>query len=60
MRNWGSFNPVGKGSYWDKDVAVDGFGNVYVSGDFYGTFDFDPGPGTDDHVSNGQSDAYLC
>jgi hypothetical protein len=27
-------------------VAVDSAGHVYTTGSFYGTFDFDPGPGT--------------
>lgn len=29
----------------DKSSAVDRFGNVYLTGTFYGTVDFDPGPG---------------
>jgi hypothetical protein len=40
-------------------VAVDGTGNAYVTGDFYDTVDFDPGPGVDNHTSNGEPDAFL-
>jgi len=57
-RTWGGeaagdvFGDSGKG------VAVDGFGNVYVTGYFHGTVDFDPG-GVDPHTSNGENDAFL-
>jgi hypothetical protein len=42
-------------------VAVDDNGNAYVTGDFFSEddFDFDPGPGKDIHISNGNEDAYL-
>jgi hypothetical protein len=40
------------------DVAVDGSGNVYVTGYYQGTVDFDPGPGIDSHPSNGDN-AFL-
>ncbi len=53
-RTWG-------GSEWDygRGVAVDGSGDVYVTGYFAGTVDFDPGSGVDDHTSNGSSDVFL-
>ncbi len=52
-RTWGA-------SGWDggKGVAADGLGNVYVTGYFRGTVDFDPGSG-DPHTSNGGPDVYL-
>ncbi len=36
------------GTYYDygRAIAVDGSGNVYTVGSFYGTVDFDPGAGT--------------
>ena len=41
-------------------MAVDNLGNVYVTGYFKDTVDFDPGPGTALHTSNGGYDFYLC
>ena len=41
------------------DVAADGLGNVYVTGTFGKTVDFDPGSGVDNHTSNGVDDAFL-
>ena len=40
-------------------VAVDGSGNSYVTGQFAGAVDFDPGSGVDSHTSNGGSDIFL-
>jgi len=40
-------------------VSVDGDGNVYVTGAYSETVDFDPGPGEDIHVSNEKHNAYL-
>jgi hypothetical protein len=54
-RTWGT------PSYDDVyHVGADGVGNAFVTGDFEGTdVDFDPGPGSDLHSSNGDDDAYL-
>ena len=53
-RTWGgSWDDVGRG------VAVDDSGNVYVTGEFDATDDFDPGSGVDNHTSNGSSDVFL-
>jgi hypothetical protein len=41
------------------DVAVDGLGSVHVVGSFSATVDFDPGPGTNNLSSTGDSDNDL-
>ncbi len=48
------------GSEFDSgyEAAVDSSGNIYVTGVFYGTTDFDP-DGGNPHTSNGYADAFL-
>jgi quercetin dioxygenase-like cupin family protein len=53
-RTWGGIgDDIGGGD------AVDGSGNVYVSGQFQYTVDFDPGTGTDNHTVVGTIDFFL-
>lgn len=40
-------------------VAVDASGNVYTTGAFWGTADFDPGTGVSNLVSGGYSDIFI-
>ncbi len=54
-RNWGPSEYTG-----GKGVAVDNDGNAFASGKFQGTIDFDPGPGIDNHSSQGGYDVYVC
>ena len=43
-----------------EKIAVDGSGNVYVTGFFQGTADFDPGSGTTNLTSAGSNDVYFA
>ena len=40
-------------------VTLDADGNIYTTGTFQGTVDFDPGPGVAQLVSNGFTDSYI-
>jgi len=42
-----------------QSVAIDGSDNVYITGYFRGTADFDPGAGTDNHTAAGEEDIFL-
>ncbi len=49
----------GSSNDYAQSVTVDSSGNLYVTGYFYGTADFDPGEGTDNHTSAGGYDIFL-
>lgn len=52
---------IGRGSSnGGKGIALDAGGNVYVSGNFGYTVDFDPNGGTGTLTSNGLNDIFLC
>ena len=41
-------------------IALDSAKNIYITGIFFGTTDFDPGPGVSELVSNGNEDIFVC
>lgn len=49
----------GTGFNTGEHVAVDAAGNVYTTGSFWGTVDFDPGPGIVNLTSAGASDIFI-
>lgn len=52
-------NMGGASADWGHSIAVDPAGNVYTTGLFYWTADFDPGAGTFNLTSNGSSDIFI-
>ena len=49
----------GASSATPLSVIFDGSGNVYTTGNFVGTVDFDPGAGVFNLVSNGSNDIFI-
>jgi len=45
--------------HWSREIAVDHAGNVYTTGAFLGTADFDPGPSNHFLVSEGGYEAFV-
>ena len=54
--SWAGHFGGSQGSAGDQFVEVDSAGNVYVTGTFAGTVDFDPGPGIHNLTSAGDVD----
>jgi len=63
VRTWGSTNnpPLWGGSEGEQAFAIDidSMENLYISGYFEGTVDFDPGSGVDEHTAISDMDAFL-
>ncbi len=57
--NWAWADGFDGGVDNSANVAFDSTGNVFVTGDFTGSIDIDPGPGVVALVSSGLSDSYL-
>ncbi|MBZ4190419.1 hypothetical protein [Niabella beijingensis] len=43
-----------------RSIAIDAAGNVYIAGQFNGTVDFNPGPGTANLTGAGATDVFIC
>ncbi|MCF8294807.1 MAG: choice-of-anchor D domain-containing protein [Bacteroidales bacterium] len=52
-------NMGGSSLDWGYSIAIDASENVYVSGKFYGTVDFDPGSGSYNLSSNDEGDIFI-
>jgi len=55
-----AFNIGSNSTDFGISIALDGSNNVYVTGEFLNTADFDPGPGTANLTSSGSYDVYVA
>jgi hypothetical protein len=58
MLNWAAIQ-AGVGNVWVEDIEIDGEGNVYVTGNFKGAIDLDPGADELIYASNGGNDIFI-
>jgi type IX secretion system substrate protein/beta-propeller repeat-containing protein len=59
--NFISAKSMGSSTYDEGlSINIDAFGNLYATGDFHGTVDFDPGVGTANLVSIGGTDVFVA
>ncbi len=49
----------GAGHDWGRSIVPDNLGNVYTTGEFLSTVDFDPDTGAVNLISNGNKDIYI-
>ncbi|HZV71133.1 MAG TPA: SBBP repeat-containing protein [Saprospiraceae bacterium] len=49
----------GDGKDEPQSIVIDASNNIYVTGYFSETVDFDPGPNTESHVSKGDEDIFI-
>ncbi|MCP4710550.1 MAG: hypothetical protein GY869_18150 [Planctomycetes bacterium] len=49
----------GNGNDNSHDIITDVLGNVFVTGNYFKTVDFDNSTGTDEHTSNGSADIFI-
>jgi len=50
------------GGFWDdggRSISIDAAGNIYTTGHFHGTVDFDPGAGIFNQTSSGGRDIFI-
>lgn len=48
------------GGMYSVDITTDAYGNAYLTGQFGGAADLDPGSGTFNVTANGTKDAFIC
>lgn len=51
---------TGSGQQDVQDAAIDGSDNIYITGRFSGTVDFDPGSGVSTKTANGADDIFIA